>query len=105
MQRTDKKAMDTEFQDGIHDQFSRRTFLHSAGLGLGAAALSSLLPGSARAASPDPAKGPHFPPKIKRVIYLHQSGAPSQLETFDYKPKLEAMGARTCPNRYGRASA
>ena len=31
---------------------------------------------------------PHFAPKAKRVIYLHQSGAPSQMDLFDYKPKL-----------------
>lgn len=89
--------MSTELQDKIHDQFSRRTFLHSAGLGLGAAALSSLLPGNARAANPQISGGPHFPPKVKRVIYLHQSGAPSQLETFDYKPKLEAMWGKDLP--------
>lgn len=89
--------MSTELQDKIHDQFSRRTFLHSAGLGLGAAALSSLLPGNAQAANPQNLGGPHFPPKVKRVIYLHQSGAPSQLETFDYKPKLEAMWGKNLP--------
>jgi hypothetical protein len=89
--------MSTELQDKIHDQFSRRTFLHSAGLGLGAAALSSLLPGNAQAANPQKLGGPHFPPKVKRVIYLHQSGAPSQLETFDYKPKLEEMWGKNLP--------
>ena len=31
---------------------------------------------------------PHFPPKAKRVIYLFQSGGPSQIELFDYKPRL-----------------
>ena len=87
----------TDLQDKIHDQFSRRTFLHSAGLGLGAAALSSLLPDTARAESTMISSGPHFPPKVKRVIYLHQSGAPSQLETFDYKPKLEEMWGEDLP--------
>jgi hypothetical protein len=40
---------------------------------------------------------PHFPPKAKRVIYLFQSGAPSQLELFDYKPKLEEMWGKDLP--------
>ena len=62
------------------------------------AALSSLLGSSLAAASAaveqrDPKTGalaglPHFAPKAKRVIFLHQSGGPSQLETFDYKPQL-----------------
>ncbi|WP_373511137.1 DUF1501 domain-containing protein [Persicitalea sp.] len=89
--------MTTEIQDKIHDQFSRRNFLQSAGLGLGAVALSSLLPGEARAESTLGTSGPHFPPKVKRVIYLHQSGAPSQLDLFDYKPKLEEMWGEDLP--------
>ncbi len=89
--------MTSELQDKIHDQFSRRNFLQSAGLGLGAAALSSLLPTNAQAANPQILAGPHFPPKVKRVIYLHQSGAPSQLELFDYKPKLEEMWGEDLP--------
>ena len=85
-------------QDQIHDQFSRRNFLGQAGLGIGAAALASLLPQLAQASGqPKPVGGPHFSPKIKRVIYLFQSGAPSQLETFDYKPKLEAMWGQNLP--------
>lgn len=90
--------MTNELQDRIHDEMSRRTFLQSSGLGLGAAALSSLLPQNLAAASPNPGDGlPNFPAKIKRVIYLLQSGAPSQLETFDYKPKLEQLWGQNLP--------
>lgn len=71
---------------------TRRGFLTGSGLGLGATALSTLLPATA-GASKSRAQGalpglPHFPPKAKRVIYLFMSGAPSQLDTLDYKPGL-----------------
>lgn len=78
---------------------NRRKFLSRLSLGLGSAALGSLLiPDllSGRLASNEEAMMeaiPHFAPKAKRVIYLFQNGAPSQLETFDYKPLLrEKMG-------------
>ena len=41
---------------------------------------------------------PHFPPKAKRVIYLFQSGAPSQMELFDYKPVLEKLRGTELPS-------
>ena len=71
--------------DGLM-QPTRRHFLGTSALGLGALALRGIV-GDAHAA-PLP-KGTHFPAKAKRVIYLFQSGGPSQLETFDYKPKLK----------------
>jgi len=91
--------MSQELEDQIHDLKSRRTFLQSAGLGLGAAALSTLLPFDGFSGNEEKLNLglPHFPPKIKRVIYLFQSGAPSQLETFDYKPKLEEMWGQNLP--------
>ena len=89
--------MTNDLQDQVHDQMSRRTFLTSSGIGLGAAALSAILPNTAQANDSFHKIGPHFAPKVKRVIYLHQSGAPSQLETFDYKPKLEAMWGQNLP--------
>ncbi|HEY3837057.1 MAG TPA: DUF1501 domain-containing protein [Bryobacteraceae bacterium] len=64
---------------------TRRDFLASSPLGV--AALASLFNGQAKA-SPGLAGFPNFAPKAKRVIYLHQSGGPSQLDLFDYKPKL-----------------
>eukprot|EP01031_Cornospumella_fuschlensis_P014899 gene14899-18201_t len=101
-----------------YEQFhSRRDFLVKTGLGLGTAALAQLLGRDALAASSpvsqlsalnsqlsSSATGlgglpglPHFAPKAKRIIYLFQSGAPSQLELFDYKPKLEEMWGQDLP--------
>jgi Protein of unknown function (DUF1501) len=89
---------------------TRRHFLSRASLGLGAAALSSMLgvkPGVAAPGSgsillpgslaPDPV-GPHFKPKAKRVIYLFQSGGPSHLELLDYKPRLRDMHGQELPD-------
>ncbi|MEQ1861939.1 MAG: DUF1501 domain-containing protein [Chthoniobacteraceae bacterium] len=60
---------------------TRRTFLQRSAGGIGLAALGSLV-GDARANT-------HFAPKAKRIIYLFQSGAPSQMDLFDPKPGLE----------------
>ena len=86
-----------ELEHGLH--LNRRKFLSRLSIGLGSAALGSLLiPDllSGRLASNEEAMMeaiPHFAPKAKRVIYLFQNGAPSQLESFDYKPLLrEKMG-------------
>ncbi|HWC88533.1 MAG TPA: DUF1501 domain-containing protein, partial [Pirellulales bacterium] len=75
---------------------NRRQFLSRGVLGLGTAALATLLAGDRALATDSPAQPhgglpglPHFPAKAKRVIYLFQSGAPSQLDLFDYKPVLE----------------
>src|SRR5882672_198625 len=71
---------------------TRRHFFSAASGGIGVAALASLLAKDAEA-SPGLTGLPHFAPKAKRVIYLFQHGAPSQLDLFDYKPKLhEARG-------------
>jgi hypothetical protein len=71
---------------------TRRHFFSAASGGIGVAALSSLLAADAKAEAGLPGL-PHFAPKAKRVIYLFQHGAPSQLDLFDYKPKLaEARG-------------
>ena len=81
---------------------TRRRFLGKLGLGIGTAALGSLMipdlfsSGSATAAAPDLGLT-HFAPKAKRIIYLFQNGAPSQLETFDYKPKLREMHGQDLP--------
>jgi hypothetical protein len=65
----------------------RRTFLRGGSLGTIAAA--SLLERSLLANPRPEEKAPHFAGKAKRVIYLFQSGGPSQLELLDYKPKLK----------------
>src|SRR5690242_10282358 len=75
----------------LQDVLNRRTFLARSAAGLGVAALGSLLPGIAQGdASADGGLGgfPHHLAKAKRVIYLFQSGAPSQMELFDHKPTL-----------------
>jgi hypothetical protein len=73
---------------------TRRAFL---GRSVGLAALASLLGGEA--ASGDE---PHFKPTAKRVIYLFQSGAPSQLDLFDYKPKLKDLFGKDLPDSVRR---
>lgn len=82
---------------------NRRTFLSRMSTGIGSVALGSLLMPSLFSCG----KGmeeegvlsgvPHFAPKAKRVIYLFQSGAPSQLESFDYKPLLRKMHGQDLP--------
>jgi Protein of unknown function (DUF1501) len=73
----------------IQHHLNRRLFLQSSSVGLGAAALATLLQRDAQAGHRLSGL-PHFPAKVKRVIWLTQSGAPSQLELFDYKPQLAA---------------
>ena len=71
---------------------NRRKFLG----GLGGMALTHLL---ARDGLAEALPGlPHFPPKAKRVIYMFQEGGVSQLETFDYKPKLETLRGQELPD-------
>src|ERR1051325_6787122 len=81
---------------------TRRHFLSRTATGIGAAALASLLNPSAFATTQsEPGHGIlkslHFAPKAKRVIYLFQSGGPSHLDLFDYKPKLDAMYGQDLP--------
>ena len=83
---------------------NRRQALSSVGMGLGGLALAHLLnPDSARAdAVNTTAAGgilgaPHFAPKAKRVIYLFQSGGPSQMDLFDHKPLLNKMNGEDLP--------
>ena len=81
----------------------RRKFLGRCGMGLGAAALGSLLSRDhlAAASADNLFKGildkPHHPPKAKRIIYLFMSGGPSQLDLFDYKPLLNKMNGQDLP--------
>lgn len=75
---------------------TRRHFLRSQGSGaIGYLALASLFGSESRGEDLKPA--PHFAPKAKRVIYLFQSGGPSQHELFDYKPLLEKMRGKDLP--------
>jgi len=72
----------------------RRTLLRGAGLGLGTLALADILGAQAGAS----ARALHHAPRAKRVIYLFQSGGPSQLETFDPKPGLRALHGQPLPD-------
>src|SRR5882762_8608852 len=92
---------------------NRRAFLGRMSPGVGALALASLIdPALLRVASAKPSPGkdrwtgvvnpPHFPPKIKRVIWLSMAGGPSHLETFDYKPKLAQMHKEPMPETVTR---
>ena len=79
---------------------NRRRFLQRAGLGIGSIALGSLLIPNLFGSSEDdmPQLGlPHFAPRAKRIIYLFQNGAPSQLDLFDYKPLLQQMHGQDLP--------
>jgi len=98
------KMLNPAYCQNIAPNYSRRKFLTQTSLGLGAAALSFLSdPTPAGAATSTGVLGkPHMVPKAKRVIYLFQSGAPSQLETFDYKPKLRQLRGQDLPESVRR---
>ena len=79
-------------KDYLHNE-TRRQFFGKSALGLGTAALSTLMgPSISESIAGEPSKSilksPHNPPKAKRAIYLFMSGAPSQLDLFDYKPEM-----------------
>ena len=73
---------------------SRRHLLQNAACGFGSLALAGLCHETLAAASPLAARQPHFTPRAKRVIFLFMSGGPSQMDTFDYKPKLQQDGGK-----------
>ncbi|MGH9847176.1 MAG: DUF1501 domain-containing protein [Blastocatellia bacterium] len=90
---------------------TRRHFFKDCGIGLGSIALASLLDEKLSAQSairnPQPAinhplapKKPHFAAKARRVIYLFNSGGPSQLDLFDYKPQLAKYNGQPCPPEF-----
>jgi len=93
------------------ERLTRRHFFGHAGLSLGTAALSTLLTENARSdstSSPGSTAAvtltgglpglPHFPPKARRAIYLHMNGGPSQMDLFDYKPKMGPMFDKDLPD-------
>eukprot|EP01035_Chromulina_nebulosa_P001688 gene1688-2279_t len=87
-------------------QMSRRECLNRLALGLGGLALADLLGRDAAAATTPTSLSPealttalpHFAPKAKRIIYLFQSGGPSQLDLFDYKPLLNQRHGEQLPD-------
>ena len=86
---------------------TRRHFFGRGAAGIGTAALASLLNENVDAATSTPGTAdriggipgiPHFAPKAKRVIYLFMSGAPSQLDMWDYKPKMNDWYDKDLPD-------
>jgi hypothetical protein len=91
------------------NHLTRRQFFAGAGLAAGSLALPWLAPhlGAATPRGSNPLDArvhpplggfPHFAPKAKRIIYLHMNGGPSQLDTFDYKPGLQAQFDQELPD-------
>src|SRR4051794_14835368 len=82
-------------------RLTRRGFLGRSGASLGLAALATLLDRGQAAASSGTTGGlpglPHFPARAKRVISLFQSGAPSQIDLFDFKPGLDRLRGEELP--------
>jgi hypothetical protein len=91
--------MDPLFEQKLH--INRRQFFGRAATGIGTAALGAVLAQEAAAKEvidPLMEKLPHFAPKAKRVIYLFQSGAPSQLDLFDNKPEMKKLFDQELPD-------
>lgn len=87
------------------NQVTRRAFINRSAVGIGSVALASQLLADDRLdALPNQTLGgniqPHFPAKAKRVIFMCMAGGPSQLETFDYKPKLAEMDGQEMPTEF-----
>jgi hypothetical protein len=88
-------------------EVTRRQFFSKCGMGLGSIALASLLSerrifGAEPGSLPNPmvARQAHFKAKAKNVIYLFMAGGPSQLELFDYKPKLIELNGQPIPDSF-----
>ncbi len=85
---------------------TRRHFFSQCGMGIGSVALASLMAerglhaASAAAAGPGVMKKANVTPRAKNVIYLFMAGGPSQLELYDYKPKLVELNAQPIPQSY-----
>src|SRR5438445_69053 len=85
---------------------TRRALFGRTAVGIGGAALASLLGNDMAVASPAGLKAQGlaglatFAPKAKRVIYLFQNGAPSHVDLFDYKPKIKEMHGKPVPEEY-----
>lgn len=89
---------------------TRREFFGRSALGIGTAALAGLLTRDGLAGDSAPEKTtprfgglsdlPHHPPKAKRVIYLFMNGAPTHVDLFDYKPKLQEMHGQPMPDSF-----
>ncbi|QDV68494.1 hypothetical protein Poly24_22030 [Rosistilla carotiformis] len=89
----------------LRDQ-TRRHFFSRCSMGLGSIALSSLMAERGRADNDTQSQNPmapkpsHFPGKAKNVIFLFMAGGPTQLETFEYKPKLTELNGEPIPESF-----
>ena len=87
-------------------QETRRHFFSRIGVGVGQVALAEMLAGGklfsaeTKSASSMAPRAPHFEPKVKSVIFLHMAGGPSQLDMFDYKPKLNEYDSKPIPQSF-----
>ncbi len=81
---------------------TRRHFLKQTFAGIGGLALGSLMNSGRASSVADPLapKEPHFPAKAKRVIYLHLTGSPPNLDMYDYKPELVKRDGQECPAEF-----
>jgi len=80
--------------------FSRRTFLQRSFAGIGGMALSQLLGSSAKLPFLQSQGGLHFPARAKRIVHLCMAGGPSHLESFDPKPRLDALNGLPFPDSF-----
>ncbi|HVT95130.1 MAG TPA: DUF1501 domain-containing protein [Bryobacteraceae bacterium] len=81
----------------VKQSLTRRHFFGLGSFGIGTAALASIMAPDAFGSVGAQPGFPNFPPKAKRVIFLHQSGGPSQIDLFDYKPKLREIQGKDLP--------
>jgi uncharacterized protein (DUF1501 family) len=87
------------------ERFSRRQFLHTTGCGFGALAWSALASQQALAEARPQIAAPHHAPRAKRVIFLFMQGGVSQVDSFDYKPRLAADDGKKMPFNDARQRA
>ena len=81
-----------------HRDVTRRRFLRSSACGFGSVALAAMCTEqAAAAASPLAPKVPHIAPRVKRVIFMWMAGGPSQIDMFDYKPRLAKESGEAIP--------
>jgi hypothetical protein len=96
--------MNTQITD--LQQLTRRHFLSTTGIGLGAMAVSAMSDSVTRAdiefdaMQPVACRQPHFEPTAKRIIYLHLTGSPPNLDCYDYKPELVKRSGEDCPQSF-----
>ena len=76
---------------------SRRAVLRNGALGFGSLALNTLLGEEGVTGNPLAPKAPHFAPRARRVIFLFMCGGPSQIDTFDPKPRLDRENGQPVP--------